>query len=178
MRIIGGKYKGKNIFAPKNLPVRPTTDFAKESLFNILANRIDFDDLKLLELFAGTGNIGYEFSSRGCTDVTSVDVDFNCIRFIKKQNKELGFPNRVIRCEAFRFLKQQKESYDFVFADPPYQMEGIDGLPNLVFDNNLLKPNGFLVVEHEKHLDFSEHPCFQETRKYGKVHFSFFTFAS
>lgn len=178
MRIIGGKHKGKNIFAPKNLPVRPTTDFAKESLFNILNNRIDFEDLKLLELFAGTGNIGYEFSSRGCADITSVDVDFNCIRFIKKQNRELDFPNKVIRCEAFRFLKQCKESYNFIFADPPYQMEGVSDLPNLIFDNNLLKPNGILVVEHEKHLDFSEHPSFQETRRYGKVHFSFFTFTS
>ena len=178
MRIIGGKYKGKKIIAPKNLPVRPTTDFAKESLFNILTNRIAFEDIKLLDLFAGTGNIGYEFSSRGCADVTSVDVDFNCIRFIKKQNEKFGFPNKVIRSEAFRFLKQHKESYDLIFGDPPYEMKEIDDLPNLIFDNKLLKPNGILVVEHQKHLNFSEHPYFQEIRRYGKVHFSFFTFDS
>ena len=174
MRIIGGKYKGKNIIAPKNLPVRPTTDFAKESLFNILNNRIDFEDCKLLELFAGTGNIGYEFSSRGCEEITSVDVNFQCIQFIKRMNKELQFNNRVIRSEAMRFLKQCKEQYNFIFFDPPYQMEGKNNIPTLVFQKGLLQPNGILVVEHEKYLDFSEHPNFQENRQYGRVNFSFF----
>ena len=174
MRIIGGKYKGKNIIAPKNLPVRPTTDFAKESLFNILNNRIDFEDCKLLELFAGTGNIGYEFASRGCKKITSVDVNFQCIQFIKRTNKELQFKNRVIRSEAMRFLKQCKEKYNFIFADPPYQMEFINKIPNLVFEMNLLKANGILVVEHEKNIDFSKHHNFQENRQYGRVNFSFF----
>lgn len=174
MRIIGGKYKGKNIIAPKNLPVRPTTDFAKESLFNILNNRIDFEDCKLLELFAGTGNIGYEFASRGCKDITSVDVNFQCIQFIKRMNRELQFNNRIIRSEAMRFLKQCKEQYNFIFADPPYQMEGIESIPTLVFEKELLKPESILVVEHEKHLDFSDYPNFQENRQYGRVNFSFF----
>ena len=113
MRIIGGKYKGKNIIAPGNLPVRPTTDFAKESLFNILNNRINFEECKLLELFAGTGNIGYEFASRGCEEITSVDVNFKCIQFIKRMNKELQFNNRVIRSEAIRFLKKCKATVHF-----------------------------------------------------------------
>ncbi len=174
MRIIGGKHKGKNIITPKNLPVRPTTDFAKESLFNILNNRIDFEECKLLELFAGTGNIGYEFSSRGCEEITSVDVNFQCIQFIKRMNKELQFNNRVIRSEVIRFLKHCKEQYNFIFADPPYQMESIKNIPNLVFEMNLLQTNGIMVVEHEKNLDFSEHPNFQENRQYGRVNFSFF----
>ena len=174
MRIIGGKHKGKNIIAPKNLPVRPTTDFAKESLFNILNNRIDFKYCKLLELFAGTGNIGYEFASRGCEEITSVDVNFQCIQFIKRMNKELQFNNRVIRSEAMRFLKQCREQYNFIFADPPYQMEDIKNIPTLVFEKELLKSNGILIVEHEKHLKFSEHPNFQENRQYGRVNFSFF----
>ena len=174
MRIIGGKYKGKKIISPKNLPVRPTTDFAKESLFNILNNRIKFEDCKLLELFAGTGNIGHEFASRGCEEITSLDVNFQCIQFIKRMNKELQFNNRVIRSEAIRFLKQCKEQYTFIFADPPYQMEGINNLPTLVFEKELLKSDGILVVEHEKKLDFSEHLNFQENRQYGRINFSFF----
>ena len=174
MRIIGGKYKGKKIIAPKNLPTRPTTDFAKESLFNILNNRIDFEDCKLLELFAGTGNIGYEFASRGCEQITSVDVNFQCIQFIKRMKKELQFNNIVIRSEAIRFLKHCKEQYNFIFADPPFQMEGIKNIPTLVFEMELLQLNGILVVEHEKNLDFSEHPNFQENRQYGRVNFSFF----
>ena len=137
MRIIGGKYKGKNIIAPKNLPVRPTTDFAKESLFNILNNQIDFEDCKLLELFAGTGNIGYEFASRGCEEITSLDVNFQCIQFIKRMNKELQFNNRVIRSEVMRYLKQCREKYNFIFADPPYQMKGINNIPKLVFEKEL-----------------------------------------
>ena len=138
MRIIAGIYKGKNIIAPKNLPVRPTTDFAKESLFNILINRIDFSNINFLELFAGTGNIGYEFASRGCTNITSVDVNFQCVQFMKQMNLELKLNNRIIRTDAIRFLKQIKEPYSFIFADPPYQMEGITSIPNIIFKKNLL----------------------------------------
>ena len=137
MRIIAGIYKGKNIIAPKNLAVRPTTDFAKESLFNILINRIDFSNTNLLELFAGTGNIGYEFASRGCTNITSVDVNFQCVQFIKQMNQELKLNNRIIRTDAIRFLKQIKEPYSFIFADPPYQMEGITSIPNIIFKKAL-----------------------------------------
>lgn len=174
MRIIAGIYKGKNIIAPKNLPVRPTTDFAKESLFNILINRIDFSNTNLLELFAGTGNIGYEFASRGCTNITSVDVNFQCVQFIKQMNRELKLNNRIIRSDAIRFLKQTKEPYSFIFADPPYQMEGITSIPNIIFKKNLLTKGGTLIIEHDKKWDFSDHSNFQEKRNYGRVNFSFF----
>jgi 16S rRNA (guanine966-N2)-methyltransferase len=174
MRIIAGIYKGKNIIAPKNLPVRPTTDFAKESLFNILINRIDFSNTNFLELFAGTGNIGYEFASRGCTNITSVDVNFQCVQFMKQMNRELKLNNRIIRTDAIRFLKQIKEPYSFIFADPPYQMEGITSIPNIIFKKNLLTKGGTLIIEHDKKLDFSDHSNFQEKRNYGRVNFSFF----
>lgn len=174
MRIISGIYKGKNIIAPKNLPVRPTTDFAKESLFNILINRIDFSNTNLLELFAGTGNIGYEFASRGCKNITSVDVNFQCVQFIKQMNRELKLNNRIIRTDAIRFLKQIKEPYTFIFADPPYQMLGITSIPNIIFKKNLLTKGGTLIIEHDKKLDFSDHSNFQEKRNYGRVNFSFF----
>jgi 16S rRNA (guanine(966)-N(2))-methyltransferase RsmD len=174
MRIIAGIYKGKNIIAPKNLPVRPTTDFAKESLFNILINRVDFSNTNLLELFAGTGNIGYEFASRGCTNITSVDVNFQCVQFMKQMNRELKLNNRIIRTDAIRFLKQIKEPYSFIFADPPYQMEGITSIPNIIFKKNLLTKGGTLIIEHDKKLDFSDHSNFQEKRNYGRVNFSFF----
>lgn len=174
MRIIGGIYKGKKITTSKNLPVRPTTDFAKESLFNILINRIDFSNTNLLELFAGTGNIGYEFASRGCTNITSVDVNFQCVHFMKQMNRELKLNNRIIRTDAIRFLKQIKETYSFIFADPPYQMESITSIPDIIFKKNLLIKDGILIIEHDKKLDFSNHSNFQEKRNYGRVNFSFF----
>jgi 16S rRNA (guanine(966)-N(2))-methyltransferase RsmD len=141
VRIIGGKYKGKSIIAPKNLPVRPTTDFAKESLFNILRNQIDYDSTVLLELFAGTGNIGYEFASRGCESITSVDLNFNCVRFIKKINRELDLKNTVIRSDAFRYIKSCKNQYNFIFADPPYNLENIGELPQLYFQQQYFRRN-------------------------------------
>ena len=162
MRIISGIYKGKNIIAPKNLPVRPTTDFAKESLFNILINRIDFSNTNLLELFAGTGNIGYEFASRGCKNITSVDVNFQCVQFIKQMNRELKLNNRIIRTRCYSFFKQIKEPYTFIFADPSYQMLGITSIPNIIFKKNLLTKGGTLIIEHDKKLDFSDHSTFQE----------------
>ena len=139
MRIIGGKYKGKSIVAPRGLPVRPTTDFAKESLFNILNNSIDFEEIKLLELFAGTGNIGYEFASRGCSHITSVDLNFNCIQFIKRTNKELELHNKVIRSDVFRYINSNKEKYNFIFADPPYDLDRIMDIPQLIFSKGILE---------------------------------------
>ena len=176
MRIISGKYKGKNIIAPRNLPVRPTTDFAKESLFNILTNSIDFDNIKLLELFAGTGNIGIEFASRGCDDVTAVDLNFGCVQFIRKTFKELDINGKVYRNETFRFLKSHKEKYNMIFADPPYDLENIIKLPELIFKRDLLSAGGALIIEHDKKIDYSECPNFDNVRQYGKVNFSFFTF--
>ena len=176
MRIIGGKYKGKGIVVAKNLPVRPTTDFAKESLFNILTNKIDFSQVTLLELFAGTGNIGYEFWSRGCSSMTSVDLNFQCVQFIKKTQKSLAIDGKVIRSDCFRFIKFTKETYSFIFADPPYNMPQLKDLPNHIFEHRILKPGGTFVVEHDKHTDFESHPHFQNYRQYGRVRFSFFTF--
>lgn len=174
MRIIAGKYKGKKIFAPKTLPVRPTTDFAKEGLFNILKNQINFEQIKILDLFAGTGNISFEFSSRGCENVTSIDLNFNCVKFMKSMNKELLFQNNIIRTDAFRYLKKCKESFNLIFADPPYDMENINLIPQLIFERNLLFEKGFLVLEHDNKIDFKNHRNFKEKRMYGKVNFSLF----
>ena len=174
MRIISGKYKGKNLIVPKGLPVRPTTDYAKESLFNILNNTISFRELNILELFAGTGNIGFEFMSRGAKSITSVDLDFKCIQFIKKMNKEIGIEGRVIRSEAFRFVKSNKDKYNLIYADPPYEIDNLLLLPDLIFDKGLLKEEGLLIIEHKKEIDFSLVKNYTSTRQYGKVNFSFF----
>jgi len=174
MRIIAGKYKGKKIFAPKTLPVRPTTDFAKEGLFNILKNQINFEQIKILDLFAGTGNISFEFSSRGCKNVISIDLNYNCVKFMKSMNKELLFQNNIIRTDAFRYLKKCKESFNLIFADPPYDMENINLIPKLIFERNLLVEKGFLVLEHDNKIDFKNHRNFKEKRMYGKVNFSLF----
>ena len=162
MRIIAGKYKGKKIFAPKTLPVRPTTDFAKEGLFNFLNNQINFEQIKILDLFAGTGNISFEFSSRGCKNVTSIDLNFNCVKFMKSMNKELLFQNNIIRTDAFRYLKKCKESFNLIFADPPYDMENTNLIPQLIFERNLLFEKGFLVLEHDNKIDFKNHRIFKE----------------
>ena len=174
MRIIGGKYKGKSIVAPRGLPVKPTSDFAKESLFNILNNSIDFEEIKLLELFAGTGNIGYEFASRGCPQITFVDLNFNCIQFIKRTNKELGLHNKVIRSDVFRFIKSNKEKYNFIFADPPYNLDTIKDIPKVIFSKGILENEGTLVIEHDKNTDFRDFEYFKNHRQYGNVIFSFF----
>jgi 16S rRNA (guanine966-N2)-methyltransferase len=176
LRIISGKFKGKNISAPRNLPVRPTTDFAKESLFNILTNSIHFEDIKLLELFAGTGNIGCEFASRGCDDITAVDLNFGCVQFIRKTYKELNIKGKVYRNETFRFLKSHKDKYNMVFADPPYDLENIIDLPDLIFKKKILSDQGVLIIEHDKKIDFSQTQYFDNVRQYGKVNFSFFKF--
>jgi len=175
MRIVSGKYKRRIIQPPKNLPVRPTTDMAKESLFNILGNLIDFHGLKVLDLFAGTGNISYEFVSRGCSSVTAIEKDFGCVKFIKQTAEKLQMPElRVIKQEVFRFIETNKTQFDIIFADPPYSLEKIPDLPDLIFKNSMLCDNGWLILEHPRELDFSEHTSFYEHRKYGSVNFSFF----
>ncbi len=175
MRIISGKYKRRIISPPNNLPVRPTTDMAKESLFNILGNYIDFKEIDVLDLFAGTGNISYEFVSRGCSTVTSVDLDFGCVKFIKETAQKLDMMEvNVIKVDAFKFLETTKLKYDLIFADPPYKLVNINNISNMVFNNDLLKNNGWLVIEHPGELDLSDHPRFYEHRKYGRVNFSFF----
>ncbi len=175
MRIISGSHRGRHIMAPANLPVRPTTDLAKESLFNILNNSIDLEEVSVLDLFAGTGNISYEFASRGSKTVVAVDINLRCTDFIKRTAAMLNFDAiQVIKSNVFGFLKFANRPYDIIFADPPYDMENISLLPDLIFQNNLLNDNGLLIIEHSKDNDFALHPNFSHIRNYGKVNFSFF----
>jgi 16S rRNA (guanine(966)-N(2))-methyltransferase RsmD len=148
---------------------------AKESLFNILENHVDFEDITVLDLFAGTGNISYELVSRGCPRVTAVDENNNCIKFIRETATKLNMEELLaIRSDVFRFIPMHKVKYDLIFADPPYDSQHYDLLVSLIFEHNLLKEGGMLVVEHNKFIDFKEHPRFVEQRRYGKVNFSFF----
>lgn len=176
MRIISGTHKGRRISPPKNLPVRPTTDLAKESLFNILNNYVDFSESHVLDLFAGTGSISFEFASREAASITSVDLNYRCVSFIKKTAANLGFENlKAYRTDVFKFLQRTPaEGYDLIFMDAPYDLEGTESLPDLVFNNGWLKKNARLIVEHPRGIDYSGHKYFSEVRNYGKVHFSFF----
>ncbi len=180
MRIISGKHKGRRLVAPKNLPVRPTTDMCKESLFNILNNYFNFHGLKVLDLFSGTGNISYEFGSRGAGPITSIDGDFGCVNFIKKTASDLDLDISVLKSDVFKFLEKSKASYDIIFADPPYDLgqEQFEKIIQLIFDNELLAEEGMLIVEHSKHtkLDHLEHFSFQ--KNYGGSVFSFFEMES
>lgn len=177
MRIIGGKYSKRIIKPPKNLPVRPTTDLAKESLFNILNNKTSFEGKVALDLFAGTGSLSFEFESRGCSPVLSVDGNFKCIQFIKQTAKDFGMESiRPIRSDVFRFIKSIKLKFDLIFADPPYQMDNINEISLHIFEHKLLNQDGWLIIEHPKEVDLSEQDFFVEHRRYGHVNFSFFHF--
>ncbi|WP_372935547.1 RsmD family RNA methyltransferase [Seonamhaeicola sp.] len=178
MRIISGTYKRRKIVAPKNLPVRPTTDMAKESLFNILNNSYYFEDISVLDLFAGTGNISYEFASRGTTNIISVDENFNCIKFINKTAEAFEMPIQTIKSDVFKFLEKAKIQSDIIFADPPYNFttEQFLAISDLIFNNNLLFDNGVLIIEHSKHTDLSNHIYFDYSKSYGGNTFSFFKF--
>ncbi len=175
MRIISGTHKGRNIVTPNNLDVRPTTDFAKESLFNILFNYMDFEGLEVLDLFAGTGGISYEFASRGCARVVAVDNNFKCVNFIKQSAVTMKL-NAIHALEAnmFNLVKFHNAKYDVIFADPPYNMPHIEKVPSLIFEHEMLKNNGWFVFEHSNEFDFKDHPKFFQQRDYGKVNFSFF----
>ncbi|MCL2416422.1 MAG: RsmD family RNA methyltransferase [Bacteroidales bacterium] len=174
MRIIRGTLKGRRIQAPANLPVRPTTDFAKESLFNVLNNHVDFEELNVLDLFAGIGGISYEFASRGAS-VLAVENNPKYTDFIKQTIEKLNIDNvRVMQTDVFAYLAKTRQTFDLIFADPPYDLPTIDLLPTLIFEYNLLTPNGIFILEHSEKHDYSTFPRFSELRKYGKVHFSFF----
>jgi 16S rRNA (guanine(966)-N(2))-methyltransferase RsmD len=175
MRIIRGTHRGRKITPPSNLPVRPTTDLAKESLFNILDNHLYFEDLRVLDLYAGTGSISYEFASRGSRLIIAVDIHPKCISFINETITKLGFENmKAVRSSAIGFLGHSGEKYDLIFADPPYDLEGIEEVINLVFSRELLQEGGWLIIEHSREKDFSSFPGFYQHRNYGKVNFSFF----
>ncbi|NNC49461.1 MAG: 16S rRNA (guanine(966)-N(2))-methyltransferase RsmD [Flaviramulus sp.] len=179
MRIISGKYKSRKIVAPKNLPVRPTTDMAKESLFNILNNLYYLDDISVLDLFAGTGNISYEFASRGTEQIIAVDQDFGCIKFINQTAESFEMPIQTIKSDVFKFLEKSTIKSNVIFADPPYSFtnEQFAKIPNLVFSNNLLLDDGLLIIEHSKHTDLSSISNFSYSKSYGGNMFSFFEIA-
>jgi len=176
MRIISGKHKSKRLTAPKKLPIRPTTDMAKEGLFNVLNNWYYFNEIKVLDLFSGSGNISYEFASRGTTEILAVDQHHGCIQFINKTAVELEANIDCIKADVFSFLEKHKASYDVVFADPPYDFteEQFAKIPALVFENNLLSNKGTLIVEHSEQTDLSTLPYFTQSKRYGGCYFSFF----
>lgn len=176
MRIITGIYKGRHFDVPRTFKARPTTDFAKENLFNVLNGYLDFEETgKALDLFSGTGSITYELLSRGCQHVTSIEKDPQHYKFILKVLKELKAANCQPCCiDVFRYLNLCKEHFDFIFADPPYALKELDKLPDIIFEKELLAPDGLFVLEHGKDKDFGQHPCFLEHRSYGSVNFSFF----
>lgn len=175
MRIIRGKYGRRRFDVPTNIKARPTTDFARENLFNVLENRLDFEGLAALDLFAGTGAVSFELLSRGCSRVVCVEKHPVQYNFILKVQKELADDNLMpVRGDVFRFVASCREGFDFIFADPPYELAGLETLPDLIFENNLLKEDGLFVLEHGKKNSFEEHPHFVERRVYGSVNFTIF----
>ena len=181
MRIISGRFRGKKITAPSNLPVRPTTDFAKEALFNVLNNHYEFDEVSVLDLFSGIGSISLEFASRGSKRVVSVDQDAGCVKFLSEtvSSMELTDVITIVRNDVFPFLNRNSYGeFDVIFADPPFVFEQADyeKVIQLVKENKWLSAEGELVLEHSSHIKFEEHPHLIQTRKYGNVNFSFFDF--
>lgn len=176
MRIISGKYGHRRFTVPSTFGARPTTDFAKENLFNVLMNIFDFDETDALDLFSGTGSIAFELISRGCSRVTAIEKSNAHATFISKVAKELKTDALNLICgDAFRFLNTAKpESYDFIFADPPYALAELTKVPELILERNLLRPEGIFVMEHPKENDFSSLPYFSQKRVYGSVNFSVF----
>lgn len=175
MRIIGGTLGGLRLNPPTNLPVRPTTDVAKEALFNILQNKLDFDEITCLDLFAGTGNISFELASRGAVQVDSVDLHFKCVQYIQETAKKFKVEQiNARKADVFKYLNTAKGSYEFIFADPPYDIPKLPQLPSLIFEQGLLKVGGLLVVEHPSTRKMDDHPYLVEVRKYGYSSFSFY----
>ena len=175
MRIISGTHKARRFNPPASLKARPTTDFAKEGLFNVLDNIISFEGIKVLDIFSGTGSISYECASRGAESVYSIEIDFQNSRFIKKTSEELGLGAiKVIKGDSFKFMQGCGLKFDFIFADPPYALETLATIPDKLFEAGILAPDGLFVLEHGRTNSFSSHPNFIEERHYGNVHFSFF----
>ncbi|MGN0006838.1 MAG: RsmD family RNA methyltransferase [Alistipes sp.] len=175
MRIISGKYRGRTINPPRNLRARPTTDFAKENLFNVLNNIVDYESADVLDLFAGTGSIGYEFASRGARSVTSVEINAIHYDFIRRTVRDLGATNIFpIKANAFLYLKNCPKSFDVVFSDAPYDLERADDIVPLVLSGDILREGGIFIFEHSAAKDFSANEYFWQLRSYGSVHFSLF----
>ena len=176
MRIISGLHKGRKISAPKNLPIRPTTDMAKEAMFNILNNSYYFDEIAVLDLFSGSGSISFEFASRGCEQLTAVEIHAGCINFISKTAEALDMPITAIKSDVFTFLQKTSQKFDLIFADPPYALptEEFEQIAQIVLERGLLNEGGVLIIEHEKHTDLSKASNFKDARRYGSSVFSFF----
>lgn len=175
MRIISGIYKGRTLEPPRNLPVRPTTDFARTGLFNLLNSRIYFEDISAIDLFCGTGAISFELASRGCRDITSVDNNRACTKFIQQTIDKWKVEGmRVINEDVFKFIGITQLKADLVFADPPYALKNLELIPELIFKHQLLRDNGIFILEHGVDHSFVNSPLFAETRKYGNVNFSIF----
>jgi 16S rRNA (guanine966-N2)-methyltransferase len=175
LRIISGKYRGKTIFPGKDFQARPTTDFAKEGLFNILNNDVDFEEVRMLDLFAGTGGIGFEFASRGSIQVDAVEINFKHYDFLRKTAQELQFENyKAIKGDAVKYIERSPYKYDIIFADPPFDWEQVGNLPDVVFNAGLLVPEGIFILEHSKRVTFAGNTHLYDHRTYGNVQFSFF----
>jgi 16S rRNA (guanine(966)-N(2))-methyltransferase RsmD len=175
MRIISGSHRGRVIDPPRNLRARPTTDFAKENLFNVLGNMVDFEGLRVLDLFAGTGSIGYEFCSRGAAEVTAVEINAVHYNFIRQTAATFGFGAlHAVKANVFLYLRSVTRPFDLVFSDAPYDLAGAEQVIPLVLEGSVLRPGGLLVFEHSKGLDFSTHPRFLQARNYGSVQFAIF----
>ena len=175
MRIVGGDLSGRKIPNPKRFDARPTTDVAKESLFNILNNDYYFDEIVVLDLFAGSGSISYEFASRGTESITSVEKNSIHANFLEQTAEFLGLEGIIVlNTDAFKFMELTGMDYDVIFADPPYGMENVEKIPEIIFEKKLLKKNGVFILEHSKHYSFKNHAHFKREKRYGKVHFTFF----
>jgi len=174
MRIIGGKHKGFRFHPPRNNPARPTTDIAKEGLFNVLYNHFDFEQINVLDIFGGTGSISYEFASRGCNDITTIEIHYPNVAFIKQTAAKLEMNIKVYKKDVFQFIKQCENSFGVIFAGPPYPLKTIPQIPDLIFKNNLLKQEGWLVLEHNPDHHFEDHPKFLRSKNYGTTIFSIF----
>lgn len=177
MRIIGGEFKGRRFYPPADKwPTRPTTDFAKEGLFNILQNQIDFDEVKMLDIFGGTGNHCFEAISRGCRDVTYVDKHGPCHKFVQSLAKDLDVEDyiKTIRYDVQKFIPKCEESFDYIFAGPPYPLPWLDQIPSMIFKTSILKEDGLFVLEHNPNHDFQNSQYFESVRTYGSTHFAFF----
>lgn len=174
MRIIGGIYKSHRFYPPKKIPARPTTDIAKEGLFNVLFNYFDFEDLSVLDLFGGTGSISYEFASRHCADITLVERDRRSVQFIKETVKKYEMPIKVLQMDVFKFIQSSQQQFKLIFAGPPYPLKTLSTIPDQIFQHQLLQEGGWLILEHNPNHNFDDHPKFHFKRNYGTTIFSIF----
>jgi 16S rRNA (guanine966-N2)-methyltransferase len=177
MRIIGGSLKGLRLTPPTGLPVRPTTDMAKEALFNILNNRVDYQLLTVLDLFSGTGGISLEFASRGCSEITSIDKSMPCVSYLKTIAKQHQLSAiTTVKADVLKYLETETKQYDLIFADPPFDLPQLTAISDIIFRQKILTPSGLLIIEHPSMKKLDDKPYFREQRKYGYSSFSFFSY--